>query len=144
MSVWEILRTKQMWVALAVSLGVLLALWALGAMLISKGTLSQDGQPGWIAGSYLAAGLAGGWIAGRKKKGSMTYALAVAVLLIAVSVLLAWILFSGISFAGGGWKNVLCIVAGCLLAGFMTAGRRGGKVRRKGLPAAQKKLPLRR
>lgn len=144
MSILGVFRTKRLWIALAVSVGVLLVLWAVGAMLAVKGILPQTSQTGWVAVSYIVAGALGGWIAGRKQKGSLIHSLTLALLLVVTAVLMAWILFGGISLSDGGWKIALFTVAGSLLAAFVTAGRRSGRRGRKGLPAPQKKLPRRR
>ncbi len=130
MSFIDILRTRGFWAALAVSAAVLLILWGVCALLIVNGTMSQDVLSGWICGSYLLAGLTGGVLAGRRKTGGMTIALTLAALLICISILTAWVMYGGVSFSEGGWKNMLFIVLGAALAGMLTA-RKGKMTMRK-------------
>lgn len=132
MSVIDILRKRRFWIALVVSVIILLILWAIGALLIVKGSLPQDVLTGWVCGSYLAAGLAGGVLAGRKENGGMTIALMLAVLMILISILAAWILYGGVSLADGGWKTMVFTLFGAALAGTFSARKGKGKVRRRG------------
>ena len=130
MSHFDILRKRGFWVALAVSAAVLLILWSLGALLIVKGTVSQDVMSGWICGSFFLAGLTGGVLAAKGRSGGMTAALTMAACIIILSILAAWILYGGVSLAGDGWKNMVCTVLGGGSAGLLAA-RKGKAHSRK-------------
>ena len=142
MSVWGILRSKRMWIAVGCSVAVLLVFWALGAMLIEKGALPLGSQSGWIAAGFLLAGVIGGFLAGGIKGGSMTSALLLALVLILLDLIAASVIFGGISLGNGGWKGMLFFTIGCLLAAFAAAGK-SGKRRRKGGKAVKMK-PIKR
>jgi len=143
MSVWETLRKKRLWMAVGVSMGLLLMLWALGAMLIEKGTLPLRMQAGWIAASTLCAGFMGGCIVSEKRSGTLTGALTLTLILIVIELIISWGVFGGINLGDGAWKNMISLFAGSLLAGFLCAGRRGGG-KRKGGKRARVRLPRRR
>lgn len=117
---------------MGLSLLILVILWGLGALLIVKGTMDQDVVTGWISGSYLVSGLTGGILAARKTNGGMTVALMLAVTMICISILAAWILCGGVSLADGRWKTMLFTLLGAALAGMFTARRGRGKTRRRG------------
>ena len=143
MSVWETLRKKRVWIAVGVAAGLLLVLWALGAMLIEKGTLPTKMQNGWIAGSSLCAGFLGGCMACEKRSGTLVGTITLTLILIVLELVLSWTVFGGVSFGGGAWKNMLFLLAGCMLAGFVCAGRRGGS-KSKGSKRTRVRVPKRR
>ena len=143
MSVWETLRTKRLWIAVGISAAALLMLWAVGALLIEKGTVPPKMQNEWIAGSCIVAGITGGYLISRKRKGGVTAALIMAAVLIGLGLIITWTVFGGVSFKEGGWKNMLFLLAGSLLAGLITAGR-GGNGRRKKGNTTRKKVYRRR
>ena len=143
MSFWETLRSKRLWITVGISGCVLLLLWAVGALLIQKGNMPPKMQNGWIAGTCVGAGLIGGYLISRKKKGGVTAALVLTAVLIGLGLISTWIIFNGISFKDGAWKNMLFLLAGSLLGGLFAAGR-GGNGRRKTGNTARKKVYRRR
>ena len=123
MSVWKILRTKQLWIAVGVTAAVLLLMWGGGALLIEKGTVPPKMESGWIAVSCILSGALGGCMISRGKQRGLMPAIILSGVLLGAGILLSWILFGEVSFANGAWKNMLCFLSGSMIAGTMCAGR---------------------
>ena len=130
MSVIEILRTKRMWIALASSLIILLLLFAISALLVEKGVIHSSSQLSCICGSYLAAAIVGGLIAGKQKKGRMTLSVINAILLIVMVFIMTLILYGGVRVTTNTWKILLSMILGGMCAGILGASR--GARRSKG------------
>ena len=132
MSLTEVLRTKRLWIAPAASVATLILSCALGAMLVLKGVISEDGQFIWSCACDLAAALIGGLIACKGQKGSMLFALSNTGLVMILVLLSAWIVCGGVSLSNGGWKLLLFTAIGGLIAGLLGAKRgKRGKTKRK-------------
>ena len=143
MSVIGILRSKRVWIGLAVSVIILIIMGALGAALIVSGVISESGQFRWICGSYLAASLVGGLIARKGSGGSMISTMTNMILLMLFIVLLSLILYGGISLSSGEWRILPFAVAGAVLAGLLGM-KKGGKKTWKKRAASMPKMTSRR
>jgi len=144
MPILSVIRSKSLWLGIAATAAVTVAMCALGARLIVSGLLPRTAEIGWICGSYLLAGAAGTWIAARTEKGTVLPAM----LLCGIVTVLAWAASLAVSsdmhLADGGWRIPVSTAAGCLFSSFLRANKRQGKRRKARRRPLQNKKSARR